>query len=153
MQIVNETETGTRIAADARRLGQAVGNVIVNAIQAMSAEGGTLRITANDEGRMTNDETKSPARAAEAFVIRHPSFVIRFSDTGPGFSAAALARHAELFFSEKEGGMGIGLSVTAEILRAHGGDLRVENSAHGAVVTFVLPLATDDKSEIRNQKS
>ena len=81
-------------------------------------------------------------------------FVIRFRDSGPGFSAAALARHSELFYSEKEGGMGIGLSVTAEILRAHGGDLRVGNSpGGGAVVTFILPPAVGAKSEIRNPKS
>ena len=51
-----------------------------------------------------------------------------FHDTGPGFSAEALAHHADLFFSEKEGGMGIGLSVTAEILKAHGGALLVANA-------------------------
>ncbi len=65
---------------------------------------------------------------------------LQFTDTGPGFTAAALARATELFFSEKEGGMGIGLSVTTEILRAHGGELRVENVADGgALVTFLLP--------------
>jgi len=143
VRIVNETSSGHSIAADARRLGQAIGNVIINAIQAMSARGGTLRIAGNDGCRMTDD-----GRAAH-----DETFVIHFHDTGPGFSAAALTRHAELFFSEKEGGMGIGLNVTAEILRAHGGELRVANSAEGAVVTFVLPIAGDPKSEIRNQKS
>ncbi len=150
VQIVNKTHTGHRIAADARRLGQAIGNVIINAIQAMSAQGGTLRITGNEECRMTNAEWRMPEGSNpahdDAFVIRQSSFAIHFHDTGPGFSAAALARHAELFFSEKEGGMGIGLNVTAEILRAHGGELRVANSPAGAVVTFVLPLAGDPKS-------
>jgi len=75
-----------------------------------------------------------------------PSCELIFADTGPGFSSAALARHADLFFSEKEGGMGIGLNVTAEILRAHGGELRVANStAGGATVTLVLPLAETPK--------
>ena len=181
VQLVNETQSGHLIPADARRLGQAIGNVIVNAIQAMSGEGGTLTIRsrrsddsgASDEHPTSNIQhptSNADAQAQRAGVLplncphdttdfsqsleSHPATLhLLFTDTGPGFSAAALARHAELFFSEKEGGMGIGLSVTAEILRAHGGDLRVENSAHGAVVTFVLPLATDDKSEIRNQKS
>ena len=35
--------------------------------------------------------------------------------------------------------MGIGLSVTAEILKAHGGELRIANGERGAVVTLVLP--------------
>jgi len=193
--LVNETQPGHRIAADSRRLGQAVGNVIVNAIQAMSAEGGTLTIrssrseepaapdeppTANGqprkvacrdhadlrepmpkagvqpprEGVLPLNSQLSPRRPSADFSrTRISTLNLTFTDTGPGFSATALARHAELFFSEKEGGMGIGLSVTAEILRAHGGDLLVANSAIGAVVTFILPLTTDENSEILNPKS
>jgi signal transduction histidine kinase len=151
VRIANETAAGLWVDGDARRMSQAVGNLIINAIQAMAAHGGTLRITANDECRMTDDERVQPAHEAKPFVIRPPSLVICFHDTGRGFSEAALARHAELFFSEKEGGMGIGLSVASEILRAHGGELRVENSpAGGAVVTVILPLAAAQnlKSEI-----
>ena len=145
VQLVNELQPGLRVNGDARRLSQAVGNVIINAIHAMAARGGTLTIR---------------SRVRESAGTTHPgnspddSFCeISFTDTGPGFSAAALARRAELFFSEKEGGMGIGLSVTSEIIRAHGGELRVANSPEGAVVTFILPLATDAKSAISDQQS
>lgn len=147
VRIANEMHPGHRIAADSRRLGQAIGNVIINAIQAMSARGGTLRITANAECEVRSAECQIPQGGSAKFGIQNSKLKIHFHDTGPGFSAAALARHAELFFSEKEGGMGIGLNVTAEILRAHGGELRVANSAEGgATVTFVLPLAADTKS-------
>ncbi len=105
--------TSRTVQGDRRRLGQAITNVMMNAIHAM-ARGGELRIES----------------AGSAVVFR---------DTGPGFSASALERATELFYSEKEGGMGIGLSVTAEILKAHGGELRIENSAGGAVVTFLFP--------------
>jgi signal transduction histidine kinase len=106
------------VEVDERRFLQAVTNVIVNAIQAMP-EGGHLRIDA---------------------LERNGRVVVRFADEGAGFSKAALARGGELFFSEKEGGMGIGLSVALEILKAHRGSLRVENgSAGGAVVLFDLP--------------
>ncbi len=50
----------------------------------------------------------------------------------------ALDRWGELFFSTKEGGMGIGLSVAAEIVRAHGGELRVANGEGGAVAEVIL---------------
>ena len=161
VKFVNETHPGTHIAADARRLGQAIGNVIVNAIQAMSADGGTLTIRSrrSDESGSPGERPTPNADALAQYAGVPPlnsqrsTLNLYFADTGPGFSAAALARHSELFFSEKEGGMGIGLSVTAEILRAHGGELRVENSAEGAVVTFILPLASDDKSQILNLKS
>jgi len=106
------------VCVDGRRLSQAVGNVILNAIQAMPA-GGRLRI-----------EGASGAQGVE----------VRFCDNGPGFSAIALERHTELFFSEKEGGMGIGLSVASEIVRAHGGSLGVANAASGgACVTLQIP--------------
>jgi signal transduction histidine kinase len=105
------------VNGDGRRLDQAVSNVVLNAIQAM-AEGGNLTIEAER---------------------RDDSVRVRFADTGPGFSDVAIARHGELFFSEREGGMGIGLTVTSEILRAHGGTLRVENASRGAVVTLEIP--------------
>jgi hypothetical protein len=56
-------------------------------------------------------------------------------DEGAGFSASALARLGEPFYSEKEGGMGLGLAVAKEICLAHGGGLVVENrNAGGAMV-------------------
>jgi signal transduction histidine kinase len=117
VMIIDHTAPGLRVNVDARRVSQAIGNVVRNAIQAMP-RGGAVTI----EG------------------ARSEAVQLRFRDTGPGFSAKAIAHHAELFFSEKEGGMGIGLSVTSEILRAHGGELRVENAAEGgAIVTFLLP--------------
>jgi signal transduction histidine kinase len=108
------------VMGDKRRLSQAISNVFINAIQAMP-RGGLLTISAARTG---------------AFVT------LAFADTGPGFSAQALERHRELFYSEKEGGMGIGLSVTVEIVEAHHGHLEISNVAdHGALVTFHLPTA------------
>lgn len=108
-----DTASAPSIQADARRLGQAFRNIILNAIQAMPA-GGTLTIAARDG-------------------------TIEFADTGPGFSPAARNRYAEMFYTEKEGGMGIGLNVTHEIIKAHGGRLAVSNRpAGGALVRITL---------------
>lgn len=110
------------VCADTRRLGQAVSNVILNAIQAMPG-GGTLRIAAE----------RRDSRA-----------VVTFADAGSGFSENALLHYADLFYSEKEGGMGIGLSVTSEILKAHHGAVNVANNpAGGAIVHMEIPLAKD----------
>jgi signal transduction histidine kinase len=130
VEIIDRTAPALYAKVDARRLTQAIGNVVLNAIHALPG-GGTLVI----EG-------------SSAEVVR-----LSFRDTGAGFSTNALAHHAELFFSEKEGGMGIGLSVTSEILRAHGGSLQVANAPEGgAIVTFVLPV-TLGNSAIRNPQS
>lgn len=65
---------------------------------------------------------------------------VLFHDGGPGFSPAALAGATGLFFSEKEGGMGVGLNVALEILSAHGGGLTVKNHPQGgALVEMRLP--------------
>jgi signal transduction histidine kinase len=119
VSIVQKIPRDIFIETDARRIAQAFGNIALNAIQAMPV-GGILRIEADAKEKVT----------------------IHFDDTGCGFSENALAHFADLFFSEKEGGMGIGLSVASEIIRAHGGGLRVENCAgSGARVTVTLPRA------------
>ncbi len=105
------------VDADGRRMDQVFRNLLTNALQAMPG-GGTLTIRAAHRG----------ARIA-----------VEFLDSGRGFSPRALERFAEFFFSEREGGMGIGLSVVNEILRAHGGSLEVANRpGGGAHVTVQL---------------
>ena len=119
VKLVNEMPAGLRSRVDARRLGQAIGNIILNGIQAMST-GGTVTIRGERSGSR----------------IR-----LIFRDTGRGFTPEGLTHYSDLFFSTKEGGMGIGLSVTNEIVRAHDGSLAVANAPEGgAIVTLQLPF-------------
>ena len=97
---------------DADRMAQVFRNLAMNAVHMMPG-GGELRIVVGDG-------------------------VVRFFDQGGGFSKEALVRWKELFYSTKEGGMGIGLSVAAEIVKAHGGELEVANGEGGAVVSVKL---------------
>jgi signal transduction histidine kinase len=107
------------VLADRQRLAQAVRNIMLNAIQHMPAGGELAVIGVRGEGALR----------------------VAFLDEGRGFSEAALARGAELFFSEREGGMGLGLNVASEIIKAHGGRLTLENDPpRGACVEIVLPL-------------
>lgn len=109
------------VQGDAKRLAQVFSNLLVNAIQAMP-RGGQLTVTG---------------------ALVTPCAEVSFVDTGKGFSSEALTRFSEFFFSEKEGGMGIGLSVASEIVKAHGGELRVANRTEGgACVTVTLPRST-----------
>ena len=93
---------------DRPRLLQVLNNLLLNAIQAMP-RGGEITIT-----------------------IRPPCIAI--ADQGTGFSAAAQARMGEPFYSEKEGGMGLGLAVSREIVEAHGGHLSVSNASSGGAL-------------------
>lgn len=106
---------------DAQRLTQAFRNLLINAIQAMP-RGGKLRLRAEKH---------------------ESSLTLIVSDSGPGFSEAALARGTELFYTEKEGGMGVGLNIVASIIEAHGGRISLQNDPKsGAVVSVSLPCPT-----------
>ncbi len=107
------------IMGDAQRLAQALRNLMVNAIQAMP-RGGSLKM----HGRSAGAEHE-----------------LRFADSGSGFSELALVHGAELFFTEKEGGMGVGLNIVSSIVTAHGGRIKLQNDPKGgAVILVMLPL-------------
>ncbi len=107
------------IQADAERVRQALVNVLNNAIQATPSGGKVMVQLSQSEAHVRID------------VI----------DQGRGFSDEALAHLAEPFFSEKEGGMGLGLAVTSEVCRAHGGDLQACTGPDGgACVSLTLAV-------------
>jgi len=65
---------------------------------------------------------------------------IEVRDRGPGFSAMALENALVPFYSTKETGTGLGLTLCREIVEAHGGRLRIANrEGGGAVVTLWIP--------------
>ncbi len=108
-------------AIDAARIEQVFRNLLLNATQAMP-EGGKIRVAlAIDSGK-----------GASVSVI----------DEGPGFSDEALSRWREPFFSQREGGMGLGLTLVAEVMQAHGGSVEIENlpGDRGARVTLRFPV-------------
>ena len=67
-------------------------------------------------------------------------FSIEVRDRGPGFTQTALEHALVPFYSTKESGTGLGLTLCREIVEAHGGRLRIANrDGGGAVVTLWLP--------------
>jgi signal transduction histidine kinase len=67
-------------------------------------------------------------------------FALDVRDRGPGFTPAALENALVPFYSTKETGTGLGLTLCREIVEAHGGRLRIANrDGGGAVVTLWLP--------------
>ena len=95
-------------------------NLVVNAIDAMPA-GGILTL---ESGR------------DEANVL------VRVRDTGTGVPDAIRAQLFTPFFTTKPQGTGLGLSVSREIVRQHGGDIALESvEGKGTCVTVTLPAA------------
>jgi two-component system, LuxR family, sensor kinase FixL len=66
---------------------------------------------------------------------------IEVSDTGLGFAEHAESRLFQPFFTTKEAGMGVGLSISRTIVEAHGGQMRARtNESGGATFRFTLPV-------------
>ena len=70
---------------------------------------------------------------------------IEVSDTGSGFHEDVKANLFQTFFTTKETGMGVGLSISRSIIEAHGGRMWAEsNAAGGATFRFTLPAAANE---------
>ena len=67
--------------------------------------------------------------------------MIQFRDTGVGITDAVKAHLGNAFFTTKDKGLGVGLSISKAIAEKHGGSLAIANAPEGgALVTLRLPL-------------
>ncbi len=111
----------TTVRGDSVQLRQCFLNIVRNATQAMPA-GGTLRIVVHpaDDGRVEVD----------------------FSDEGGGMTDEQLRHIFDPFYSTREDGIGLGLSVVHRVVEAHGGSVRVHSQpGRGATFHVSLPVA------------
>jgi PAS domain S-box-containing protein len=116
------------VAADRIQMQQLILNLIVNAIEAMSGLGDRPRELVVISGACD---------ANDVFV--------EVRDSGPGFDPADLHRLFDSFYTTKSEGMGMGLSISRSIIKAHGGKLSATpNQPHGAIFRFTLPVVEDD---------
>lgn len=70
--------------------------------------------------------------------------VLQVADTGPGIAPGTLPHVFEPFFTTREGGLGLGLSLCETLATGMGGQLRAHaNAPRGAVFTLTLPTAHD----------
>ena len=109
---------GDRIA-----LQQVVLNLVMNAIDAMTTASGA--------------ERRILGRTA---LVADASAELSIEDSGPGIPAGKAEQVFLPFFTTKEGGMGMGLSIARTIIESHGGRIWAENHPVGAVFRFSLPL-------------
>ena len=129
-----ETGAPIRVRADRQLLGQAIANLIDNAIKYGAPEPGK---GANG----TEPEVVVSARASG------PMAEIAVSDRGPGVPAAererVLDRFVRLEASRSEPGSGLGLSLVAAVARLHGGGLRLEDNDPGLRVVLAVPVEAE----------
>lgn len=74
--------------------------------------------------------------------------LVAVEDTGPGLSGKQIDRIFSPFYTTKQGGMGMGLSISRSIIEAHGGELWADrDAASGACFLFTLPAAGSRKHD------
>jgi len=115
-----ELAPGDPIASvDAGQIRQCLINLVRNAAEAIADHGkGTITLRTRHTGARVELEVQ---------------------DDGAGIPPDVLPRLFDPFFSTKEGGNGLGLALTQQIVREHGGDLRVD-SAVGRGTTFTVSV-------------
>ncbi|WP_136525625.1 cache domain-containing protein [Geomonas ferrireducens] len=116
------------VTGDTDQLRQVFSNIILNAVQAMLPAGGTLRLTTRPHG---------PGNGC----------IIQICDTGKGIDAEHLEKIFTPFFTTKDSGTGLGLSVSYGIVKDHGGDIRV-SSTPGMGTCFEIELPGVDPMEL-----
>ena len=132
---VGAVERGLAVDADPDQLFRVLLNIGRNAVQALETR------SPNDPGR---DQIRVTGRREGTVAV------IEVSDTGPGLTEKAQAHLFEAFQgSTRMGGTGLGLAIAAELIRAHGGDIRLVDGTIGA--TFRLTIA-DRAVELRDRR-
>jgi PAS domain S-box-containing protein len=133
-----------QVRADPEYLLRALGNLTINAIQAMSA-GGTLTVrSGNREPWQPTPTAKTLQGDLGAANATQPFVWISVTDTGTGMTPEQLDSLFTPFFTTKEKGTGLGLALTHKIIEEHQGYLHVESQfGVGSTFTILLPSYID----------
>jgi PAS domain S-box-containing protein len=114
------------IEIDDKQIHEAFMNLFKNASEAMP-DGGTITVETSYDGRNVH---------------------IAIKDTGSGIKKENIGKIFDPFFSTKQSGTGLGLSVTYGILRSHGGELKYESDpAEGTTANIILPVEKDSSKK------
>ncbi len=118
-EIKTELDSVPPIAGDLLALGEAVGNIIANALEA-APQGGTVTVVARTEDG---------------------DAVVSVTDTGMGMTPGVQARVFEPFFTTKPGATGLGLSLAHGIVARHGGQIEIDTApGRGTTVRIKFPV-------------
>ena len=114
-------DAADQVYGDPHRLEQAVDNLVANALR-YTPRGGTVTLLVTKEKQ---------------------DFILRVTDTGPGFTAEALARAGELLYTEAARSdtahQGFGLYFARRVALSHSGTLRLSNTP-GGCAELRLPI-------------
>jgi len=115
------------VLIDKVQIQQVVVNLFRNAVDALEGV---------DDRRIAVAVKPAPGRLA----------VVSVADTGPGIPLDIAARLFQPFVTTKQHGMGVGLSISRNIVEAHGGRIWTEANAEGGTIfNFSVPKASEEE--------
>ena len=139
------------VRADARKLKQALVNLLANAVK-FSREGGGVMVRASIR---TVEDGQVQSADGRTFPVEGRDVVeIRVRDRGIGIATGDLERVFEPFeqadrdTSRRYEGTGLGLSLTREIVELHGGRIWAESAGRDRGATFVVVLPLDENEPL-----
>ncbi len=116
--VMTPPEPDIQFRGDYRQITQALLNLGINAIEACDASG-TVHISATDS---------------------HNTVALHVRDNGCGMDALLVSKVFDPFFTSKEGGTGLGLSLTRKIIDIHGGEINISSEpGRGSLFSVELP--------------
>jgi signal transduction histidine kinase len=132
-------ERGLEMDADHDHMFRVLLNLTRNAMQALEARAPNNAL--RDQIRVTGRR--------EGGVV-----VIEVADTGPGFPPRAREHLFQAFSgSARPGGTGLGLAIAAELIRAHGGEIRLVEGTIGATFHLTIPDQAVDLDAWREERA
>ena len=126
------------IFGDPAQVRQVVANLCTNALQAMAASGGTLRVKTEIR------QLASPLTWLDGKLEKGIYACLQVTDTGSGIDPAIIHRVFDPFFTTREVGQGtgLGMAVVRGIMKSHGGGVYISsNPGSGTTVECYFPTA------------
>ncbi|MDH3360481.1 MAG: ATP-binding protein, partial [Desulfobulbaceae bacterium] len=128
---------------DKNQISQVIQNIILNASQA-TPDGGLIQI------KCTNID--SPARENAPLPHNKKYIKIEINDNGVGIAADIIERIFDPYFSTKQKGSGLGMTITHSIITQHGGIITVDSRPNvGTTFTIYLPATCQGKTTCTEQ--
>jgi PAS domain S-box-containing protein len=135
--------------ADSRHIVQVLGNLVLNAYQAMP-HGGKLLVLSRVEGSVISYQ--SSEETDPLITAKSPQgggwVLITVKDTGIGILPENMKKIFEPLFTSRTKGIGLGLAVSKKLIEANGGRIEVQSDGvpgRGSTFTIYLPLYTSSK--------
>ena len=122
---VRRPDHALKISCDARLVGQALTNLLKNAVEAI-------------DGRHEAEPDAPDGRVSVALDETDTSIEIRITDNGRGLPAQVRHRLTEPYVTTRDKGTGLGLAIVKKVMEEHGGSLTLDDAAEGTGATVVL---------------